>query len=180
MSVSCSPFHNNNYVSYSNLWFTIHLVLNNLSDPEPCPYQHNNLHWSQFHNGIHDTDIPHPLLVGLLPNANPDNNNPRPSLECTPTPATALPTFDLHGMLWEDKTESQYRIVLLRISFWVVLSMSASTGLENVEVGEKEKRLGISVTTALKRCATSISLVHLTVTSAWLLTSSYWPFFIAS
>ena len=43
-------------------------------------------------------------MVGLLTNANPDNNNPRPFLDVLPFLPPTLPTFDLYGRLLRDQT----------------------------------------------------------------------------
>lgn len=46
--------------------------------------------------------IAHPLLVGLLSQPNPANNNPRPFLDVLPFLPPILPTFDLYGRLLRD------------------------------------------------------------------------------
>ncbi len=48
--------------------------------------------------------IAHPLLVSLLVNPNPENNNPRPFLDILPFLPPTLPTFDLYGRLLRDQT----------------------------------------------------------------------------
>ncbi|KAF8963240.1 hypothetical protein BDZ97DRAFT_1039592 [Flammula alnicola] len=52
----------------------------------------------------HNPTIAHPLLVGLLVNPNPENNNPRPFLDILPFLPPTLPTFDLYGRLLRDQT----------------------------------------------------------------------------
>ncbi|KAJ3500003.1 hypothetical protein NLJ89_g9986 [Agrocybe chaxingu] len=49
--------------------------------------------------------IAHPLLVSLLTNTNPDNNNPRPFIDILPFLPPTLPTFDLYGRLLRDQTQ---------------------------------------------------------------------------
>jgi hypothetical protein len=48
--------------------------------------------------------IAHPLLVALLTNPVPDNNNPRPFLDILPFLPPTLATFDLYGRLLQDQT----------------------------------------------------------------------------
>ena len=84
-------------------------------------------------------------------------------------------------MLLEDKTESPYRIVLLRISFWVVFSMSASSALVIVEVGEKEKKAGNIGDNCFGKgqLCPSYTLVWF-LTSSFLLLHSYFDFITPS
>ncbi|KAF5329484.1 hypothetical protein D9619_009198 [Psilocybe cf. subviscida] len=49
--------------------------------------------------------IAHPLLVGLLSQPNPANNNPRPFLDVLPFLPPILPTFDLYGRLLRDASK---------------------------------------------------------------------------
>ncbi|KAF9477424.1 hypothetical protein BDN70DRAFT_907256 [Pholiota conissans] len=52
----------------------------------------------------HNPIIAHPLLVSLLVNPDPENNNPRPFLDILPFLPPTLPTFDLYGRLLRDQT----------------------------------------------------------------------------
>jgi hypothetical protein len=52
----------------------------------------------------HNPTIAHPLLVSLLVNPDPENNNPRPFLDVLPFLPPTLPTFDLYGRLLRDQT----------------------------------------------------------------------------
>lgn len=51
-----------------------------------------------------NSTIAHPLLVALLTNPVPDNNNPRPFLDILPFLPPTLATFDLYGRLLQDQT----------------------------------------------------------------------------
>ncbi|PPR02530.1 hypothetical protein CVT24_001956 [Panaeolus cyanescens] len=52
----------------------------------------------------HNPTIAHPLLVGLLTNSNPENNNPRPFLDILPFLPPTLASFDIYGRLLRDQT----------------------------------------------------------------------------
>ena len=104
-----SLFLNNEWVSLSLLTYIfLWLILSSSQALSPVipDLASTNIITSIDLNAIiaHNPTIAHPLLVGLLTNANPDNNNPRPFLDVLPFLPPSLPTFDLYGRLLRDQT----------------------------------------------------------------------------
>ena len=107
LATACSPFLNNEYVFFfPDVYYTILLAFVQALSPVISDLASTNIITSIDLNAIiaHNPTIAHPLLVGLLTNANPDNNNPRPFLDILPFLPPTLPTFDLYGRLLRDQT----------------------------------------------------------------------------
>ena len=92
----------------------------------------------------HNPTIAHPLLVGLLTNANPDNNNPRPFLDILPFLPPTLPTFDLYGRLLRDQTRVtvQGYSTVADLVLMEVLGRFIHEAINWLERAEREEREG--------------------------------------
>ncbi|KAF8809862.1 hypothetical protein BYT27DRAFT_7093392 [Phlegmacium glaucopus] len=92
----------------------------------------------------HNPTIAHPLLVGLLTNANPDNNNPRPFLDVLPFLPPTLPTFDLYGRLLRDQTRVtvQGYSTVADLVLMEILGRFVHECINWLENAEKEEKAG--------------------------------------
>ena len=92
----------------------------------------------------HNPTIAHPLLVGLLTNANPDNNNPRPFLDILPFLPPTLPTFDLYGRLLRDQTRVtvQGYSTVADLVLMEILGCFVHECINWLENAEKEEKAG--------------------------------------
>jgi hypothetical protein len=92
----------------------------------------------------HNPTIAHPLLVGLLTNANPDNNNPRHFLSILPFLPPTLPTFDLYGRLLRDQTRVtvQGYSTVADLVLMEILGCFVHECINWLENAEKEEKAG--------------------------------------
>ena len=141
-----SPFLNNECVTFLSFYFTIlHAFVQALS-PVISDLASTNIITSIDLNAIiaHNPTIAHPLLVGLLTNANPDNNNPRPFLDILPFLPPTLPTFDLYGRLLRDQTRVtvQGYSTVADLVLMEILGCFVHECINWLENAEKEEKAG--------------------------------------
>ena len=146
LATACSPFLNNECVSFFGVYLTVLHAFGQVLSPVLSDLASTNIITSIDLNAIiaHNPTIAHPLLVGLLTNANPDNNNPRPFLDILPFLPPTLPTFDLYGRLLRDQTRVtvQGYSTVADLVLMEILGCFVHECINWLENAEKEEKAG--------------------------------------
>ena len=134
-------------VFFSDLYFTMrHAFFVQALSPVIPDLASTNIITSIDLNAIiaHNPTIAHPLLVGLLTNTNPDNNNPRPFLDILPFLPPTLSTFDLYGRLLRDQTRVtvQGYSTVADLVLMEILGCFVHECINWLENAEKEEKAG--------------------------------------
>ena len=145
--IVCSPFLNNECVSFPSFALQLfHTSFAQALSPVISELASTNIITSIDLNAIiaHNPTIAHPLLVGLLTNTNPDNNNPRPFLDILPFLPPTLPTFDLYGRLLRDQTRVtvQGYSTVADLVLMEILGCFVHECINWLENAEKEEKAG--------------------------------------